>query len=532
MKKKNNIFDLSKLKYDSGGVTNFYWPLNTSVSTKNFNYLVKNLMPFVLEHYPDYPEVRAIKVFSKWFIVDVLKLLDATILNKNFIDDDVTPVLPDNYIILKSLTRKSEIKCNTFTKPLIKKSKVYFYVKNLIKEIIWNYKINKMNILCVNKDKIKSFKYSSLIKSHAKNRSVWLKPIDLLEYFNDFNTDYVKLKKNKLEQFENIINIIDSSFQDVGYELNSYGRNYLYTWLDQAVSFLTQMSIKKEEIMKKFVNDKEIWFLSGGSTVYDAAFSDLLRSNNIKVVTHDHGSGNVHCEQTFMHWVEFIHSDCFIQFNNLSAQIRKNSIKKEFLLGNNPPEIKSINDFVKAGRKNIQKNNYHVVFPIKSIMYVPGAMHAEGQRMNPIIHDLTYFDWQIRLVTFLKKKDLDISIKPHPEGRTKMPLDFAKKMGIHEIKGKFEKIKANVDAYLIDFIFSSTTPSILSSNKPVIFIDRGYPVLTEESLIYIKKRCYYIKAKYTNDSRLDINWDELNDKLNIIDHRIDMTISNTYFENC
>ena len=42
----------------------------------------------------------------------------------------------------------------------------------------------------------------------------------------------------------------------------------------------------------------------------------------------------------------------------------------------------------------------------KKVMYTGTAFHGENTKIRPFIHDLPYFDWQIKLLNFFKKNRL------------------------------------------------------------------------------------------------------------------------------
>ena len=164
-------------------------------------------------------------------------------------------------------------------------------------------------------------------------------------------------------------------------------------------------------------------------------------------------------------------------------------------------------------------------------MYIGTAFHGEGARLRPIFHDMTYFDWQIKLLSHLKDLGLEVIYKPHPEGATSVPDGFAESFGFKSNTKRFEDIDENVDAYIIDFFFSSTTPAVLKKEKPVFFINLGFPELMPDALDLIKKSCYYIKAHYSDDSRLSIDFNQFNQLINNEEHVFDTSFSDIYFSN-
>ena len=204
---------------------------------------------------------------------------------------------------------------------------------------------------------------------------------------------------------------------------------------------------------------------------------ERLRRKGIKIVTHDHGSGNSHHDQIPVHWVEFMHTDQFITFNKINEINRNNQFNKKLIFGQNIPKIQSLDSLLEIETKTFKKRVIQKSNRIKKIMYVGTAYHGETTRLRPIFHDVTYFDWQIKLLSYLKNHGVNGFYKPHPEGATRPRSDFAESFGFKTLNQRLEEISENFDAYIIDFIFSSTTPLILKSDKPVFFINLGFPEL-------------------------------------------------------
>jgi hypothetical protein len=201
------------------------------------------------------------------------------------------------------------------------------------------------------------------------------------------------------------------------------------------------------------------------------------------------------------------------------------------MFGQPRPLIQSLHTVLDEKPPTVTSKMVRTSVEIKKIMYVGTAFHGEGARLRPIFHDLTYIDWQIKLLSHLKKINIDVIYKPHPEGATRAPKDFAEKFGFRTIEKKFEDINETFDAYLIDFLFSSTTPSILKSDKPVFFINLGFPEIIPNALELVRKRCYYLDAEYSTDSRLSIDFDKFNESIKKKEHIFDTSFSDLYFDN-
>ena len=97
---------------------------------------------------------------------------------------------------------------------------------------------------------------------------------------------------------------------------------------------------KDNHLLNKIHGD--VWFGCGGSSVWVVIMIEKLRRKNIKVVTHDHGSGNSHHEQTPVHWVEFMHTDHFVTFNRVNEMTKNSQFRRELIFGQKPPLIQSL----------------------------------------------------------------------------------------------------------------------------------------------------------------------------------------------
>ena len=59
-------------------------------------------------------------------------------------------------------------------------------------------------------------------------------------------------------------------------------------------------------------------------------------------------------------------------------------------------------------------------------MYVSTCYLGYCGRLRSTLPDIVYFDFQIRLISFLKKMNFEIICQPHPGGYTKIKKDFFK----------------------------------------------------------------------------------------------------------
>jgi hypothetical protein len=526
-------FDISEVSYDNNGIIDFYWPLDNTKSADVMNYLTDALIPYITNNEKKHPELIAVRILFKWFICEVLRLFEATVLSEGCKKDGITPLIPKHYKNLQSLYHSNVLECpfflNQSSGPPPGRN-IPRYVKRLAKEFLWNglnsgllrkYGSNKNDILAIGP--------SSLAIKHAKGSKNLLRYSDFGEWFGSIPQSYI-LKENKDSiAFQKVLAIVKDSFRESDYELTLESINYISIWLNQANNFVNYYLKKDNELLNNIKG--EVWFGCGGSSIWHVMMIEKLRQKDIKVITHDHGSGNSHHPQKPVHWVEFMHTDHFVTFNQINEIKRNEQFKKELIFGKKAPLIQSLDSVLGIKSHKKSPKVIRIKKKIRKIMYVGTAYHGEGARLRPIFHDLTYFDWQIKLLSHLNDLNLEVIYKPHPEGSTSVPDGFAESFGFKSTTEKFEDIDDNIDAYIIDFFFSTTTPAVLQKEKPVFFINLGFPELMPEALELIKKSGYYIKANYSDDSRLNIDFNKFDQFISNEEHIFDTSFNDIYFNN-
>ena len=528
-------FDINEVAFDENGVIDFYWPLDNKKSEDVMNSLTYALIPYITNNEKKFSELIAVRLLFKWFICETLRLFEATVLAEECKKDSVKPIIPKHYKKLEAIFYSKPLECVFF----LNQSKGPEYGKNIprfikrfLKELLWNgLNVGIFQKYGSNKEDILTIRPSNLTIKHARGRKKLLRFSDFGEWFGSVSKEYLLKEPKNLIAIKELLRIVRASFREAGYEITSESVEYLSTWLSHANNFVNYYLHQNQSNKLLDKINSQVWFGSGGSSIWHVILIEKLRKKNIRVVTHDHGSGNSHHPQKPVHWVEFMHTDHFVTFNNINEIKRNEQFRKDLIFGKEPPLIQSLDNVL--GSKNTEKSSKLIKIQkkIKKIMYVGTAFHGEGARLRPIFHDMTYFDWQIKLLSHLKKLNMEVIYKPHPEGASKVPDDFARSFGFKSTAKRFEKIDYEIDAYVIDFFFSSTTPAILKKNKPVFFINLGFPELMPEALKLIKESCYYIEANYSDDSRLSIDFNKFNEFLNKEEHIFKTSFPDIYFHN-
>ena len=530
--------DISNVTFDDDGIIDFYWPLDNKKSEKLMKNLIQDLIPYITKNEKKLPELVAVRLLIKWFICELLRLFEATVVAVECKKDGIKPLIAKHYKKLDAIYHSSSLECVFFLNHSSGPSggrkvfgqKIPRFLKQFGKEFLWNgLKLGLFRNYGFGLNDILAIDPSRLAIKHSKKSKKLLRYSGFDEWFGEIPDNFITEKTENLVGFQNLLHIVEVKSKDAGYKLSSEAIEYLKTWLIHANNFVRYHLSQDKKSLENF--NGEVWFGCGGSSIWHVMLIEKLRRKNIKVVTHDHGSGNSHHEQTPVHWVEFMHTDQFITYNGINEINKNNNFRKELIFGQKPPSIKSLDSVLGNKPLEIHPKNVKISKKIKKIMYVGTAFHGEGARLRPIFHDMTYFDWQIKLLSQLKKIEIDVIYKPHPEGATSVPKGFAESFGFRSTTKKFEEINENFDAYVIDFLFSSTPPLVLKSNKPVFFINLGFPELIPDAINLVKKRCYYLEANYSPESRLSIDFDEFDQMINNEEHKFNTSFPDIYFNN-
>ena len=525
--------DISKIKFDKDGVIDFYWPLDNKKSAEVMELITSELIPYVTDNEQKYSELVAVRLLFKWFVCEILRIFEATLLASECKKDFTRPHLPEHYKKFDAIYNSKELECVFFLKqsfgPPIGR-KMPRLIKRCFKEFIWNgMQFGLLRKYGSNPNDILAIAPSNLAIRHAKGAKKLLRYSGFDEWFGSVPSSHISKESEGLVGLENVLSIVKKSFSRTGYEISRVSVTYLTSWINQANNFVDYHLDNRNDLLNKITGD--VWFGCGASSVWHVMMIEKLRRKNIKVVTHDHGSGNSHHEQTPVHWVEFMHTDHFVTFNRVNETTKNSQFRRELIFGQKSPLIQSLDSALGIKSSHTALKVVKTSKRIKKIMYVGTAFHGEGARLRPIFHDMTYFDWQIKLLSHLKKLNMDVIYKPHPEGATRVPNGFVESFGFQSNTKRFEEINDNIDAYIVDFLFSSTTPIVLKTDKPVFFINLGFPELNPEALDLIKKRCYYLKAHYSTDSRLSIDFNLFDQFINNEEHVFNTSFPDVYFSN-
>jgi hypothetical protein len=164
----------------------------------------------------------------------------------------------------------------------------------------------------------------------------------------------------------------------------------------------------------------------------------------------------------------------------------------------------------------------------RCVVYAPTILRGSRQFVPPKMTDPLYLDWQFRLVEALMAFDINLRIRPHPEGLLRgqpQPLDT---ITLTE-QQSFEALIPDADVFVFDTHQSSTFFAAACTNRPIVFLDFGIQIFNEPTLRVIEQRCHIIKLQFDELQRPILDAGELEDAVLTIEAEQDPTQFNELF---
>lgn len=524
--------DISKTKYGPRGVDGFFWPHDRTSTMPVRSVLFEGFMPAIRSHClgGDMTALTA-RLFAKWFLIDAVRLYNAVSICRGFREREVIPVIPDRCTALAPLAA-GRMPRSTLLSYLAKgqpRHDPLRSVKKMIRELQWNgLRFALPRRFNFDRD-VFTCEPSPQTLAHARRAGKCLHYCSMGDWFEVIDRKVLD-RPNAVAAssvLAALVGLVGKAFEAGGERPPEWLFEYFQNWFAGAVNFvsyhLEKLERKRAELPKRF------WSGAVRSTVWLSMFSHAVRENRGWVVVHDHGTDNSHFDQSFIHFAAYAGCDEYYAPNRKSAEIKKRELNPAYFFSGKPPLITCPDDdlgmIYLAG---VSPRKIRSEMKIKKLMYVPTAYKGDRGSLRPFLSDLVYLDWQARLFGFLETLNLEVVHQPHPEGQTRPPEDFAESFGFMTHRGRFEKCEEVVDAYVLDFIASSTTAPILKSNKPVIFVDLGFPALFPEARTLLERRCWYIPAWTDSQNRVHTDWEKLKQALQSDIHVFDTAFADLY----
>jgi len=535
----NLSIDIRDLEYDANGVKNFYWPVNREASRPVCEEAVKELaqeLSLTGDAGLDPSVRRGSQVLFKWLVALSVRLFDAELLCgyiKNH-HDEIT--VPKNYRILRSLLADKVPYIGMFEAQSDGVSfgrNIPWFIRRIYFETRWNGPSWRSLLPRESVAKNAVMDANGLLFQHAAKKNVfleydhyanWFSPIDKLVLVSA--TD--RMDASKLKAINRLIGVVNAVYANGGLQMSGLVEQSLRIWFAQASVFV-DYHLDHIATRRKLLPER-LWVGSVGSNIWTRIFAKAMSDSGREVIAHDHGFGNAHIDQAGSAITEFNDVSEYWTYNKHQAQKKREAIRPNVLWGQDAPTVHALKGGAPHGEgKRAVTRQMAVSKPLKRIMYLGTAFHGEASRLRPINSDVMYFDWQVRLIGFFVKHGVEVLYKPHPEGQSRPPLKFAEGLGAKTIDSKFEEVDQDVDAYVIDFIASTTTASVLRSDVPVIYFDVGFPKIQDDAKELLKRRCSIIPVSVSRENRMEVDWKFVSERISNEHWNFDYSFCDVYY---
>lgn len=332
-----------------------------------------------------------------------------------------------------------------------------------------------------------------------------------------------KKHRNYLEDItENMVTQLCLISVKYGLNLSHPQKQYLY---DITFEALTKSKIYLDSFNLYMSSQKPLAILTGANASYfSRMLSVAVRNNGGSVKNFQHGEPLIYNWDRYA-WAELACTDEFYTYSENTAEVLKNVNIKYKPLKENSVQIKSTETKLFS---DIYKNKVIEPLPdsVKKVMIVPKSFEPD----NEVAQGLSFsspmqLDWELRILDSLKEAGFNVLYKKHPS-RGNLAVDFYS--GIQTIYEPFEDVLHRADAYVLYCTRTTTLGQMLSTNKPIIYIDGGWehiPAVMQKSFA---KRCKIIKAHFDERNRLIFNKEHLIEALSQKPTEPDQEFLNTY----
>ena len=506
----NLNLDVNDIAYDTDGVKNFFWPIKIHSINSFRDDILDALLPILKgnKNLDKHDKVKTpLNILFKWFINDILNIYKSCEIKNRFQEKKINLLIPDRFDVLKKIfqnERPSTIFEKIHKGPIEKFPKLKF-----MKKIFRFFQINSLKDILNNKKELDTvvFYYQSFLRKNLYGNG----EINFFGHFSDYFKDNLKEydfnNENKFPKSirlkaKEITKILEKIFLKHNIIFDENLRNYFIEWILECFYFVNFHREKIKNLPKK------IYIGSSSSEVWGKMLCNFVLNSGGEVLNFEHGRGDILHDFLPKCFTDLDEISEFITLNDKHSEINSNRLKKnsKFILGDKEikisfPKKKIYDPFQLENHKYIKK--YNNKDSKLKIMYVSTCYLGYCGRLRSTLPDIVYFDFQIRLISFLKKMNFEIICQPHPGGYTKIKKDFFKKLKvINTTKIYDQAIKDyDFDLFITDHVASTTMVNMLLSNKLTILMSFGTPVISEDIENDLNKSTHIINVEFDENNR-------------------------------
>tara|TARA_Y100000768_G_scaffold387299_1_gene378164 strand:- start:1365 stop:2468 length:1104 start_codon:yes stop_codon:yes gene_type:complete len=336
---------------------------------------------------------------------------------------------------------------------------------------------------------------------------------------------YFRIQKKSLENYRNN-NKVDKDIKNLGYlitekfinvcksreihiskNLNFFLSNKINNMLINAYSdFNYQETLTLNP-------DSVLLTGSGGDYITRLASLHFFKNGN-KVIRMTHGGDSVFFNDPSWTTIELPFITEYISYGIESSKINTSKINNHITSRNNSNKIQSFAGGSKFHEKILEKIAYEPNKEIKNITIINASFGDKNRAIPNIkIHDVIYYEWQLRLSKRLTNLGYNTISKRHPKGQSTNDYLFKGVVSTEKLSENMSSTFDYTDVYIFD-IFGGAFIEALCTLKPIIFIEMPNRLLNKKTKDILKKSVSIISSRYNDNNLIEIDFDELFDSIN------------------
>lgn len=375
-----------------------------------------------------------------------------------------------------------------------------------------------------------------LIRSHARSTHsfVWYKHPE--RWFTSLKTlPGIDRSSHGLESIDSLLVAVGQGFNAGNEEITNSQITHLQSWLTSSIALVSHRLAELRTNPNKLPN---VLWTGNGTNFWSRMLRHAVRLEGGTVTGHDHGAGSSHLSADVASFAELESCDTFVTFTDTGAAALRQKLQPTRMINDTTPNIIALDSKVTERRMaphtgfhhNSRAN--HDKGSIKTIMY-PGSFYRGGfsYGFGLGLPDAVALDWEARLFSKLNGWGFEVLHKPHP-GSVSLPGGLAESFGGRTITDRFERVMGQADAFvLFPTLQSTTTPLLLASSKPTVYVDADLFPLTKEAYELLSRRCAIVPGWLDDENRVQIEWSDLRSAIELSRNLADTSIVDYYWGN-
>ena len=368
-----------------------------------------------------------------------------------------------------------------------------------------------------------------LIRAHALTTSSFVRMVGNASWFSPVGHKHMGSSPRASGDWaDQVISAMAQGLEAAGESLNSDQIHYLQRFLP-TLSSLASWHLNK--LSEKPGLPMEFWTGSGVG-IWSRMLRHAVRRTGARVIGHDHGPGGNHFASDYP-YLELAACDAHVTFTASAAQALREANAQYRPVGISGPEIIALP--VENSTSRLPTYGQAISSPNSRrpqklrIMYTSSFYKGRlSGRPRSWIPDIASLDWEARLFSKLNGWGFEVIHKPHP-GSSNLPIGLAERFGGITLTSPFEDVMEKADAFIVLSLSSSIIPALLSSGKPVVYVETDLRTLTPTAQSLLARRCAIVQGSFDYENRLQVDWDQFHKAIEDANHLIDSSFSEFYW---